>query len=596
MRNAELARVFRDLAAYLEMEGVPFKPRAYEKAAQTIERHDQPLKELYRQGGAKALRSLPGIGTSMAAKIEELLTTGHCAMHDEYRRRMPVDLQGLLAVEGIGPKGVKVLFDELGIRTVADLASAARAGKIRALPHFGEKSEQKILQGLAFVTAARGRHLLADVLGPVEALAKRLETVAGVSRVAIAGSIRRRRETVGDADLLAVARDGAAVMKAFCEAPDVATVLGHGTTRSSVRLASGLQVDLRVVPAKSFGAALLYFTGSKAHNVALRQLAIKQGLKLNEYGLFRGTRAVAGETEAGCYEALGLTWIPPELREDRGEVDAARRGALPRLIEHGSLRGDLQIQTDWTDGADSIEAMARAALALGLEYIAITDHTRGLAMTRGCDADKLRRQRAAIAEVNARVHGIRVLCGAEVNIDRHGELDLDDATLAGLEFVGIAVHSHFHLPREEQTRRIVRAMQHPYADVLFHPTGRILLRREAYDVDMDAIIAAARATGMALELDAMPDRLDLCDEHLRKAVAAGVPIVVDSDAHAVAHLGFGDRYGIDQARRGWVRTEDVLNTRPLDAFLGALRRRRAALPPAGRRGTATVRPTRRRRA
>lgn len=584
MRNADLARVFRDLAAYLEMDGVPFKPRAYEKAAQVIERHDRPLAEVYRQGGAKALRALPGIGASMAAKLEELLTTGHCAMHDEYRRRMPVDLQGLLAIEGIGPKAVKVLFDELGIRTVADLASAARAGRIRCLPHFGEKSEQKILQGLAFLGAARGRHLLADVLGPVEALVKRLETIPGVSCVAIAGSIRRRRETVGDADLLAVARNSARVMKAFCEAPDVVAVLGRGTTRSSVRLASGLHVDLRVVPAKSFGAALLYFTGSKAHNVALRQLAIKQGLKLNEYGLFRGDRAIAGATEASCYEALGLAWIPPELREDRGEVEAAREGTLPRLIEHGALRGDLQIQTDWTDGADSIEAMARAALALGLEYIAITDHTRGLAMTRGCDAEKLRRQRAAIAEVNARVPGIRVLCGAEVNIDRSGDLDLDDTTLAALDFVGIAVHSHFHLAREEQTRRIVRAMQHPFADVLFHPTGRILLRREAYDVDMDAIIATARTTGMALELDAMPNRLDLCDEHLRKAVAAGVPIVIDSDAHAVAHLGFADRYGIAQARRGWVRAEDVLNTRPVDAFLTTLRRRRVPLPPTRRRG------------
>ena len=584
MRNADLARVFRDLAAYLEMDGIPFKPRAYEKAAQAIERHDEPLVELYRRGGVKALRTVPGVGASMAAKLEELLTTGHCAAHDAYRRRMPVDLQGLLAVEGIGPKAVKTLWEELGIRTVADLAAAARAGRIRALPHFGEKSEQKILQGLAFVAATSGRHLLCDVLEPVEALVRRLHAVPGVTRVVVAGSIRRRRETVGDADLLAVARSPEAVMRAFCEAPDVATVLSHGETRSSVRLVTGLQVDLRVVPERSFGAALLYFTGSKAHNVVLRQLAIKRGLKLNEYGLFRGSRAIAGATEEGCYEALGLPWIPPELRENRGEVEAAQGGHLPDLIAHGTLRGDLQIQTDWTDGADSIETMARAAKALGLEYIAITDHTRGLAMTGGCDEAKLRKQRAAIEAVNARLGGIRVLCGAEVNIDRNGGLDLDDATLASLDFVGIAVHSHFHLPRAEQTRRIVRAMQHPHADVLFHPTGRILLRREAYDVDIDAIIAAARETGMALELDAMPDRLDLRDEHLRKAVAAGVPIVIDSDAHAAAHIGYGERYGIDQARRGWVRAADVLNTRPLAAFLAALRRRRTTGPVATRRG------------
>ena len=586
MRNAELARVLRDLAAYLEMEGVAFKPRAYEKAAQAIERHDEPVADLYRRGGARALRTVPGVGASMAAKLEELLTTGRCAVHEEYRRRMPVDLAGLMAIEGIGPKAVQTLWEALGIRSVADLAAAARAGRIRDLPHFGEKSEQKILHGLAFVSATSGRHLLCEVLGPVDALAERLGAVRGVAQVAVAGSVRRRRETVGDADLLVVARTPGAVTKAFCEAPDVAAVLARGDTRSSVRLATGLQIDLRVVPAASFGAALLYFTGSKAHNVALRQLAIKRRLKLNEYGLYRGARAIAGETEAGCYEALGLAWIPPELREDRGEIEAAQRGALPALIEHGSLRGDLQIQTDWTDGADSIEAMARAAKAAGFEYIAITDHTRGLAMTGGCDEAKLRRQRAAIAAVNATVAGIRVLCGAEVNIDRNGDLDLDDAALARLDLVGIAVHSHFHLARAEQTARIVRAMQHPHADVLFHPTGRVLLRREAYDVDMDAIVAAARKTGMALELDAFPDRLDLRDEHLRRAVAAGVPIVIDSDAHAVAHLGFGERYGIDQARRGWVTAADVLNTRPIERFLAALRRRRSRAAVSPRRPAA----------
>ncbi len=578
MRNAELARVFRDLAAYLEMDDVPFKPRAYEKAAQAIESHDRPLTEVYRAGGEKALREIPGIGKSMAEKLVELITTGTCALHADYRRRMPVDLAGLTAIEGIGPKAVKALYERLGVRTVADLEAAARAGKIRTLPHFGEKSEERILKALAAARASAGRRPLCVVLPQVEEIAAALGRIAGVRQVAIAGSIRRRRETVGDADLLAVARTPAAVTRAFVALPEVERVLGRGDTKASVLLTGGLQVDLRVVPAPSFGAALLYFTGSKAHNVALRQIALKRGLKLNEYGLFRGTRRIAGRTEEELYAALGLAWIPPELREDQGEIAAAEAGTLPRLIEPEDLRGDLQTQTDWTDGADSIEAMARAAAALGLEYIAITDHTQSLAMTRGSDAAKLRRQRREIARLNRSLGGIRILAGAEVNIDRDGNLDIDDATLAELDVVGIAVHSHFHLSRAEQTRRIVRAMENPHADILFHPTGRVLGKREPYDVDIDAVIAAAKRTGTVLELDAYPERLDLKDEHLRKAVAAGVPLVIDSDAHSTKHLPFPRQWGIPQARRGWVTAKDVLNTRPLAGFLAGLKGASAAAP------------------
>jgi DNA polymerase (family X) len=581
MRNPDLARCFRDLAAYLEMESVPFKPRAYEKAAQAIESFDQPLDELYQRDGVKGLRAIPGIGTSMAEKLEELITTGHCTLHEQYRRRMPVDLAGLTAIEGIGPKAVKVLFDELGVRTVEDLAAAARAGKVRRLAHFGERSEQRILRGVAFAAAGAGRHPLHVVLPVIEALAARLARRRGVERVVIAGSLRRRRETIGDADLLMLARDPAAAIDAFARQDGVARVLGKGDTKCSVRLDDGLQVDLRVVPAASFGAALLYFTGSKAHNVALRQLAIKRRLKLNEYGLFRGSRRIAGRTEEEVYERLGLACIPPELREDQGELEAARAGRLPRLIAPDALRGDLQTQTTWTDGADSIEAMARAAQALGLEYMAVTDHTVGLAMTGGCDERKLRRQMREIDRLNAKLRGFRLLRGAEVNIDRDGGLDIDDQTLAALDVVGIAVHSHFHLPRAEMTARIARAMRNPHADILFHPTGRVLGRREAYDVDVDALIAVAKETGTVLELDAYPDRLDLKDEHVRRAIAAGVPIVIDSDAHSVKHLPFPRRWGIDQARRGWATAKDVLNTRPVDAFLAALkdgrtRRRRRA--------------------
>ena len=579
MRNAELARVFRDIAAYLDMDDVPFKPRAYEKAAQAIESHDRPLDAVYRAGGVKALREIPGIGTSMAEKLEELITTGKCKLREEYHRRMPVDLAALTALEGVGPKAVKLLYQRLGVRTLADLEAAARAGKVRDLPHFGEKSEQKILKALAFVQTSGQRTPLAAVRPVIDELAAALARVPGVARVEVAGSIRRRKETVGDADLLALARTAEAAIAAFAQLPAVARVLGQGDTKCSVKLQDGLQVDVRVVPEESFGAALLYFTGSKAHNVALRQLAMKKGWKLNEYGLFRSTRRIAGRTEQEIYDRLGLAWIPPELREDQGEIEAARAGTLPRLVEPGDLRGDLQTQTNWTDGQDSLEAMARAARDAGCEYVAITDHTVSLAMTGGCDAKKLRRQRQEIERLNAKLD-IRVLAGAEVNINRDGTLDIDDETLAQLDVVGIAVHSHFNLPRREQTDRIVRAMRNPHADILFHPTGRVIQKREPYEVDIEAVIAAARETGTVLELDAYPDRLDLRDEHVRRATEAGVPIVIDSDAHSVKHLGFPRAYGVDQARRGWATAKDVLNTRPVEGFLAGLKggapRRRAA--------------------
>jgi DNA polymerase (family 10) len=382
--------------------------------------------------------------------------------------------------------------------------------------------------------------------------------------------VRRRRETIGDLDFLVVAADRAAVMRAFVALPEVAHVYGTGPTKTNVRLHNGMDADLRVVAAESFGAALSYFTGSKDHNVALRRIAIERGLKLNEYGVFKGERAVAGRTEADVYRALGLPFIAPELREDTGEIEAARAGRLPKLIEPGSLRGDLQIQTDWTDGADSLAAMAAAARARGLEYIAITDHTRSLAMM-GLDGARLRAQARAVKALDKKLRGFRVLSGAEVNINKDGTLDIDDAVLAELDVVGVAVHSHFHLSRAEQTARLVRAMENPHADILFHPTTRVIGKREPIELDIDAVIAAAKRTRTVLEIDALPERLDLKDEYVRKAVEAGVRLVIDSDAHAVAHLRYPDDYGISVARRGWATKKDVLNTLPADKFLARLK-------------------------
>lgn len=568
--NADIARIMREIAIYLDMEGVPFKPRAYEKAAYAIEAVDEPLTEVYRRGGLKAICEVPGVGKSIGEKIAALLESGSLPYYEELRRQTPVDLTGLTAIEGLGPKMIKVLYQELGIKTVTDLEKAALTGKIRDLPHFGEKSEQKILKGIGFVKKSTGRFTLGAVLPLIGEIESRLRQISGVKQVAVAGSIRRRKETVGDGDILVISAQPEVVMDFVVGMPEVIHVHGKGSTKSSVKLDTGMDLDVRVVPEDSFGAALNYFTGSKAHNVALRRLAIEKKLKLNEYGVFRGDKAIAGKTEHEVYETLGLPYIPPEIREDSGEIDAALAGKLPRLVEYGDLRGDLQTQTTWTDGQNSIEEMVTEAQRLGLEYIAITDHTKGLAMTGGSDEKKIKQQMAAIDKLNRQLRGITVLKGAEVNINKDGTLDIADETLAKLDVVGVALHSHFNLSRQEMTRRVIRAMENPHADILFHPTARVLNRREPVDLDIDAVIAAAKRTGTILEIDAYPDRLDLKDEHVRKAVEAGVKLVIDTDAHAINHLHYL-HFGVATARRGWAEKSDIINTRPLKAFRSCLK-------------------------
>jgi DNA polymerase (family 10) len=587
--NAEIARIFREIAIYLDMDSVPFRPRAYERAADTIDALDRPLADILASDGPAGLSAIPGIGASSARRIGELVTTGRLAYYEQLKERMPVDVSGLTAIEGLGPKNVKVLYDALGVRTVADLEQAALRQQIRALPHFGAKSEEKILRGIGFLRAHAGRFSLGKVLPFVEEIRARIERVRGVTDAIIAGSIRRRCDTVGDADVLVVSRTPGRVMELVVGMPEVIHVHGSGKTKTSVRLQTGMDLDVRVVPGKSLGAALNYFTGNKLHNVELRRRAQERGLKLNEYGVFRGERQIAGRTEEDVYAALDLPWIPPELREAQGEIEAATAGTLPHLIAHGDLRGDLQIQTTWTDGAHSIEEMALEARRVGLEYIAITDHTRGLPMTGGADEAKLRRQGCEIARLNRAMRGIRILSGAEVNINKDGTLDIGDATLAGLDVVGAGVHSHFGLPRDEMTARLARAMHNPHVDILFHPTGRVIGQREPYAVDMDAIIAEAVRTGTALEIDAHPSRLDLRDEHIRRAVQAGVKLTIDSDAHDRAHMTYLS-FGVDQARRGWARKDDVLNTRPVRGLLDGLKDRsgqQRARAPRSRRRTRT---------
>jgi DNA polymerase (family 10) len=596
LSNDAIADALREMALFLEMEGVQFKPRAYEKAALAVEACDRPLHEIAAREGAKGLDRVPAVGKGIAERIVELLETGRIEDLEALRARTPIDALGLTAVEGLGPAHAKQLYEALGIRDLRGLECACRAGKVRELPHFGEKSEQKLLRGIAFLVGAGGRQPLGALLPLARAIEARLAALPGVTRAAVAGSIRRRKETIGDLDFLVAARDPAAVSRAFASMPEVAHVHARGASKTLVRLDSGIDADLRVVPEESFGAALAYFTGSKAHNVRLRGIARRRGLKLNEYGLFRGSRRLAGTSEEQVYEALGLAFVPPELREDRGEIEAALAGRLPRLIEHGALRGDLQVQTDWTDGAASIEEMARAAQACGLEYIAITDHTRDLAMARGSDEARLRRQAAAIRKLNQKLRGFRVLTGAEVNIREDGSLDISDAALAELEVVGAAVHSRFRQPRAEMTRRLVRAIENPHVDILFHPTGRSLGQREGVDVDLDALIAAAKRTGTVLEIDAMPDRLDLPDEAVRKAIEAGVRIAIDSDAHQTSQLGYADEFGIPVARRGWATQRDVVNALPVAACLAALKGGRRRSGGRARRADSRARRTDGRRA
>lgn len=570
MRNTEIAQIFREIALYLEMQEERFKPRAYEKVAYAVEALEEPVAEIYKRDGIKGLRNIPGVGQAISEKIEEIIQTGKLKYYEELKRETPVDIRSLTTIEGVGPKSVKVLYEKLGVKEVSELEQAARAGKIRALPHFGEKMEQKILKGIEFLKQGSGRFPLGSVFSLILEIEGRLRQLPGVEAVSVAGSVRRRRETIGDADIVAISAKSEKVMDYFVSMPEVAHVHGKGVTKTMVKLKNGMDVDLRVVAKESFGAALNYFTGSKDHNVALRRIAQEMGLKLNEYGLYRGEKSIAGETEEGIYKALGLSYIPPELRENRGEIEAAKKGELPDLVEYQDLRGDLQTQTTWTDGANSIEEMAEEAKKSGLEYIAITDHTKSLAMTGGADEKKLLKQMEAIDKINRSLKGITILKGAEVNINKDGTLDIEDEVLAKLAVVGIAVHSHFNLPRREMTGRIIRAMRNPNADILFHPTGRVIQKREAYDVDMDAIIKTAKETGTVLEVDAYPDRLDLKDEHIRKAVDAGVKLVIDSDAHSVSHIRYLD-FGVAQARRGWAKKSDVLNTRPLKEFLKGLK-------------------------
>ena len=565
VHNAEVANLLNRYGVLLEMEGDnPFRVRAYHNAARTIENLPRDLNQMLAEGAD--LSELPAIGKDLAHKIADIAATGRFDALEEIKKRLPAGVADLTEIPGLGPKRVKMIFKTLKVKSLKELAAAAKAGKLRKLPRFGPKLEQSILRAVERQATAEQRWRLPTAEQIVAPLLRFLEGIRGVTRVTVAGSYRRRKDTVGDIDILITADDGAEAIEKFCLYVEVAAVLAKGTTRATVRLKSGLQVDLRAVPKRSYGAALVYFTGSKSHNIALRGMGMKKGLKVNEYGVFKGSRWLAGESEADVYAKVGLAYIEPEIRENQGELEAARRRTLPTLITLKDIKGDLHAHTEASDGEATITAMAEAAAACGYEYIAISDHTKHVGIVHGLDARQLTRQMAAIDRLNARNAGIRVLKSAEVDILPDGSLGIETGVLGELDFVIAAIHTQFTLDAGAQTDRLIRAMDNRCVNIIAHPTGRLLGAREAIPLDMKRLMRAAVERGCYLEVNAQPTRLDLSDAHCRMAKDLGLKLAISTDAHTTETLGFM-RFGVDQARRGWIEPHDIINTRRLDSLL-----------------------------
>lgn len=572
MDNREVAETLERIADILDVLGeIPYKGIAYRRAADQIAHLSEPITEIWKRG---KLRSIPGVGEAMEKKIAELLSTGRLEYYERLKEKVPMGVLDLLAIPDVGPKTAKLLWEQLGITSIGEAEQAARQGRIRELPGMGARSEQKILEGIEWLRRRSGRIPLADAWPVADEILAALAHVPGVVKASAAGSLRRRKSTIGDIDLLVAAVDAEPVMRAFAALPMVAEVSLSGPTKTSVILKNGLQADLRVLPVERYGSLLQYFTGSKEHNVHLRGLAQDMGLSLSEYGFKRGDEEILCPEEEDVYRTLGLPWIPPELREDRGEIEAAQAGRLPRLVEEADILGDLHAHTEWSDGAASIEAMAEAARRRGYRYLVISDHSQGLGIARGLTADRLREQRAEIQRLNSGYTDFALLHGVEVEIRGDGSLDLPDEALAELDVVIASVHSGLRQPREEITARVVRAMQNPYVDIIGHPLGRILGQRDETAIDVETLLQVAVETGTALEVNAIPLRLDLDDVHIRRAIGMGARLAINSDAHNPAGLN-AMTFGVATARRGWAEPKDILNTLPADEMLAQLKGARA---------------------
>jgi DNA polymerase (family 10) len=573
MTNQEIADILIHISEILDIQGEnPFKIRAYIKASQTIENLTYQLSSLEDKD---RIMELPGIGEGIAKKIKELLETGKLKYYEDLKKSEYAPLIELLRIPGMGPKHAKLVHDELGVKSIAELKKAAEAGKLRELPGLGEKVEQNILQGIQQVQKFKERYSLAFIYPRAQNIVEELKKIKEIKQITLGGSLRRMKETIGDVDILVASDKPKPVMGAFVNLPQTAKVLSEGNTKASIMTKDGFQVDIRVVKPISFGAAQHYFTGSKAHNIRIRSLGIDKGLKINEYGVFKGQKNIAGKTEEEVFKSVGLPYIPPELREDQGEIEAAQNNQLPHLIELEDLKGDLHVHSDWTDGNNSIEEMAKAAQKKDYQYVAICDHSPTIGITNGLTSERLSQQMEQIDQINKKIaqkkggKNFRILKGIEVDIRSNGQLDFEDDVLKELDVVVGAVHTKFTQSKDEMTKRIVKTIENPNVDIIAHPTGRLIGKREPYQVDMDKIMDACKANGKVLELNAYPERLDLSDMNCRKAKEKGVKIAISTDAHSNAHLEWMS-FGVATARRGWMEFEDVVNTLPLTRLLRLL--------------------------
>ncbi len=577
MINLDMARIFDEIADIFEVKGEnPFKIRAYRRAARTIETLTQDLKVIAERGGINELKKIPGVGDAIAKKILEIAETGDCKKHIELKQEVPTGLLELLAIPRIGPKTAAKVHDELGICSIADLEEAAKSHNLEKLPGLGAKVEENILKGIAQYRSYKGRVLLSEALPRAESIVTELKKLDAVAKITIAGSLRRMRETIGDIDILVVSKRPQDIMDAFTCLDGVEDIMAKGDTKSSIVL-RGINVDLRVVDEISFGAAAHYFTGSKHHNIRIRELGMKQGLKINEYGIFRGDVRIGGEDEADVFASVGLAYIPPELREDRGEIEAAKANRIPELVAANDIKGDLHVHTNWSDGKNSIEEMAMTAISCGYEYIAVADHSPAVGIAGGMTAEKIRKRLDEIEKSNTRFEdeGINfsVLSASEVDIKSDFSMDFPDDVLKSLDVVVGAIHTKFSQDRETMTKRIVTAIENPNVDIIAHPTGRLLGKRDPYEVDMEQLMESAKATGTIMELNSFPGRLDLNDVHCKMAKDYGVLIAISTDAHDVMQMRDVIKYGVATARRGWLEPKDIVNTRGLEDLRGLLERR-----------------------
>jgi len=569
MRNQEIAKIFYNIAKYLQMDGVAFKPYAYEKAGNSLEALEKDVGEIYNKGGLKALMEIPGVGKNISDHIEEYLKSGKIKVYEQLKKKLPLNIDELVRVEGMGPRKVKILYQKLGIKNLKDLEKAAKKHQIAPLFGFGQKTEDNILQGIDFLKRSKGRFLLGDIMPIVKEVFGKLKKLKEVQEISFAGSLRRKKETIGDCDILVVSKEPKKVMDFFVSLPDIEKVWGKGGTKASVHMKDGFDMDLRVVPRESYGSALQYFTGSKEHNIITRKIAIDKGLKLSEYGVFRGSKMIAGSTEEDVYRALGLIWMPPEIRENEGEIEASLKGKLPKLVELKDIKGDLHCHSSWDGGKNSIDEMAKTAMARGYEYIGISDHTKFLRIENGLNEKQLLNQKKEIEKINEKLKNqsvkFRVLHGCESNILNDGSIDIKDEVLAQLDYVIAGVHSTLKMGKKEMTSRIEKAMRNSNVDILAHPTGRIVNQRDEYQIDFDKILKIAKETGTILEINSS-SRLDLRDFYIRRAKAEGVKMIINTDSHHKDQLDLME-YGVGQARRGWAEKEDIINTNSVEKLL-----------------------------